>query len=93
MAEPAKRFTIAEHVAWELVDDGSVMIMHLPTGDLIQMPSPADQLWLRVHEGTSVDELAALLRDLGATSEQAATEAQGFYAALAELDLLTDAAE
>ena len=93
MSDQPGRFRIPQHVAWELIDDGSVMFCHLPSGEFGQMAAPAGHLWELMEQGTTVDELAAVFAHEGASPEEAAAKALEYYTTLAERDLLADAPE
>ena len=94
MTDVPRRFTIAEHVAWELVDDGSVMFCHLPSGEFGQMPAPGGVIWERLADGLTLDELAALVAEPHALPPELATAgAQEIYDTLAERDLVANAPE
>jgi hypothetical protein len=79
----------ARDVAWEVVDDGSLLVCHLPTGTMLELSPPAGVLWTRISPGATLHELAATLAvELGVPVDQAPIDAVAFCQALAERDLV-----
>jgi hypothetical protein len=68
-----------DHLAWEALPDGSLMVCHLPTGAMLELSSPAAALWTRLCDGASLEDVA----------DQ--TTVQSFCRALRERGLLIDA--
>lgn len=79
---------VPRHVAWEALDDGSLMLCHLPTGAMIELSAPAGLLWHALL--TDGDVAGTLMRQLAVDPGAAQAQAQAFVELLRERDLLPD---
>jgi hypothetical protein len=80
---------IAPDLAWELLDDGGLMVCPLKGGDLLELSTPAGLLWTWIVDGVTLEHLAQQLTDeLGVDGNEAEDQARAFCQALRERDLL-----
>jgi hypothetical protein len=77
-----------DNVVWREVDD-ELVILELPTTTYLTLNGSAKQLWLRLADGATSQELALMLVDNYKISrEQAASDTESFLSDLDQRELL-----
>jgi hypothetical protein len=77
-----------DNVVWREVDE-ELVILELPTTTYLTLNGSAKQLWLRLAEGATSEDLALMLSDrYGISQEQAASDTESFLSDLDQRQLL-----
>jgi hypothetical protein len=77
-----------DNVVWREVDE-ELVVLELPTTTYLTLNGSAMQLWLRLVEGATPEELVDMLIDrYNISSELAKSDTESFLADLAERELL-----
>ena len=80
---------IAPDLAWELLDDGGLMVCPLTGGDILELSAPAGRLWTWIVDGADLTRLAQhLVEELDVPEDEAEDQARAFCQALTERGLL-----
>ena len=76
-------------VAWEVLADGRLLACALPDGEVVEVSSPAGELWQGVVDGTSLAELAQARAQLsGQSAAEVEAELVAFFGALSDRGLV-----
>ena len=82
----------ADDVVWRDVGD-ELVILELSTSTYLTLNGTAKHIWESLIDGTNIDALVEMLVErYRITAEQAKADAESFLSALAERDLLVQAA-